>query len=211
MGCTKDGVLSPGTCNCVANATLNGNTCICNAGYENNNGICEQTPNVPATTPKIEEQTIKLNIPADVTFDSGKSTLKADAKTRIAAEITRVLSETEGANDINSFSIEITGHTDRVPFKTGSDMDNQKLSEERAKAIKELFVNAGVKKDTITTSGKAADECTTDKYPKRNDERCRRVDVTISVDSGTGLSDILQDINIGELAGKLSGNLMPSN
>ena len=209
-GCTKDGVLSPGTCNCVANATLNGNTCECNAGYENKNGMCEQTT-TPTIAPKTEEQTIKLNIPADVTFDSGKSTLKANAKTKIAAEITNALSGTEGANDIKSFSIEITGHTDRVPFKSGSSMTNQKLSEERANAIKDLFVAAGVKKDTITTSGKAADECTTDKYPKRNDEGCRRVDVTISVDSGTGLSDILQDINIGELAGKLSGNLMPSN
>ena len=206
-GCTKDGVLSPGTCDCVANATLNGNTCECNAGYENKNGICEQIPTTPPTTaPKTEEQTIKLDIPADVTFESGKSTLKTEAKTKIAQAITEALSGKEGASDIKSFKIEITGHTDRVPFKRGSSMTNQKLSESRANTIKQLFVDAGVKEQTITTSGKADTECVPETTYQRNDARCRKVVVTITVNSDTGLDDILQDINIGELAGKIIGS-----
>ena len=46
-------------------------------------------------------------------------------------------------------NVSIVGHTDRI----GSDTYNQKLSESRAKAVKQYLVEAGIPSDKITNQG----------------------------------------------------------
>jgi OOP family OmpA-OmpF porin len=78
-----------------------------------------------------------------VFFNSGKSTFKtADVPARLEA-IATILKNYPAANFL------VEGHTDNV----GSDKSNQKLSEERANAVKEALIGNGVSASKISTIG----------------------------------------------------------
>jgi len=57
-------------------------------------------------------------------------------------------------NANKSTAISATGHTDR----SGSDAYNEKLSEERADAVRAALIDAGVPADAITTAWKGESE-----------------------------------------------------
>jgi outer membrane protein OmpA-like peptidoglycan-associated protein len=78
------------------------------------------------TTESAEETTITLE--ADVFFDFDEHTLRSDARDTLAGVADRI--REDGAAALN-----IAGHTDAV----GSDSYNQRLSERRAAAVKDLL------------------------------------------------------------------------
>ena len=104
------------------------------AGPASNKGCPEVTP----------EALDNLNIEArSVYFDSGKSTLKGDGTPARLDAIKEILKNYPNA----VFSVE--GHTD----SDGSNAYNQKLSEDRANAVKAALVNRGIKADNLSTVG----------------------------------------------------------
>ena len=104
------------------------------AGLASNKGCPEVTP----------EALDNLNIEArSVYFDSGKSTLKGDGTPARLDAIKEILKNYPNA----VFSVE--GHTD----SDGSNAYNQKLSEDRANAVKAALVNRGIKADNLSTVG----------------------------------------------------------
>lgn len=70
-----------------------------------------------------------------------------------------------------NLKVEIIGHTD----KNGNANDNQKLSEQRAMAVKEFFVSKEIDASRITTSGKGSSEPVGD-----DDAKNRRVEFVFS-------------------------------
>jgi outer membrane protein OmpA-like peptidoglycan-associated protein len=70
-----------------------------------------------------------------------------------------------------SFSLSIVGHTDN----TGSDEYNQKLSEDRAEAVKKYLVGKGVGEIGITASGKGETEPIADNNTPEGRDKNRRV------------------------------------
>jgi outer membrane protein OmpA-like peptidoglycan-associated protein len=70
-----------------------------------------------------------------------------------------------------TFSLSIVGHTDN----TGSDEYNQKLSEDRAEAVKKYLVNKGVGEISITSSGKGESEPIADNNTPEGRDKNRRV------------------------------------
>jgi len=78
-----------------------------------------------------------------ILFDTGKSALKPGAKTTL----TKIADQLKGEP---SLRISVEGHTDSV----GSDEKNMTLSEQRAQAVRDFLVNAGVPADHITAAGK---------------------------------------------------------
>ncbi|WP_281297956.1 OmpA family protein [Flavobacterium limnophilum] len=78
-----------------------------------------------------------------VYFESGKSTLKTDGTPARLDAIKEILKNYPNAK----FSVE--GHTD----SDGSDAYNQKLSEDRANAVKNALVTRGINADNLTTVG----------------------------------------------------------
>ena len=110
----------------------------------------------------------KTSLNADILFDLGKSELKPEA----AAQI-RFLAEFAKRE---KFSIELGGHTD----PSGSDEDNQVLSQARAEAVRQALINAGIKADNVTATGYGESqlEC------KENTPECykqnRRVEIKYS-------------------------------
>ena len=98
-----------------------------------NNGCPEMT----------QEQIVKLNAYAKtILFNSGKSTFKKETYP-VLQSITAILKEFPNSR----FSIE--GHTD----SDGADAMNQKLSEDRAGAVKGYLIENGIDSSRLTSSG----------------------------------------------------------
>lgn len=89
--------------------------------------------------PVEKEQTIVMN---NVFFDFDKSVLRSES----FPELKRI---TDFLNKNPNIQIEISGHTDSF----GNDAYNQKLSERRARAVYNYFVENGVAKDRMTAIG----------------------------------------------------------
>ncbi|WP_026706024.1 OmpA family protein [Flavobacterium soli] len=109
----------------------------------------DKCPSVKGTVanngcPEIsEEQITKLNAYAKtILFNSGKSTFKQETFA-VLQSITAILKEYPSSK----FSIE--GHTD----SDGKDAMNQKLSEDRAGAVKNYLIENGIASDRLTSTG----------------------------------------------------------
>lgn len=92
----------------------------------------------------------KVSLSADALFAFDKSTLKPEGK----LELDNL------AKDLNGVSydtIHVTGHTDRI----GSTKYNQKLSEERANAVRDYLVSKDIAANRITVEGKGELQPTT--------------------------------------------------
>lgn len=102
---------------------------------ESDEAVRMDVPLVPIT----DEQPILL---ANVFFDLGKSTLRKESYVELN-KLESFLKEN------NSIKIEIGGHTDT----RGDDRANQKLSEDRAKAVYDFLVNKGVEAKRLSFKG----------------------------------------------------------
>lgn len=101
---------------------------------------------------------------SDILFDSGKSNLKAGSQI-ILDELGKALKET-------NFNVLIIGHTD----SDGAEEANQKLSEERAKSVKNyLTTKYGISPNRIITSGKGESEPITSNTTEDGKKQNRRV------------------------------------
>lgn len=100
-----------------------------------------------------------------ITFDVGKSTIKPESM----GEINRIVQLMNENPDLK-FSVE--GHTD----STGNEASNQKLSEERSKAIVDKLVELGIKSDRLTSVGKGQSTPIADNSTDEGRAKNRRVE-----------------------------------
>ncbi len=75
-----------------------------------------------------------------------------------------------------SFKLSLEGHTDDV----GTDVSNQKLSEDRANAAKAYFVNKGIDESRITTTGFGESKPIADNKTVAGRTKNRRVEFRIT-------------------------------
>ncbi len=102
-------------------------------GPVSNNGC----PEVKAEVKKIFQQALQ-----GIQFDTGKSTIKPASFT-VMNKIVSIM------KDNADYNIEINGHTDNV----GKDDLNQKLSDDRANAVKQYLINKGIEEDRMKATG----------------------------------------------------------
>ena len=120
----------------------------------------------PYTPPKV----ITIALDSSVMFDTGKSTIKPEAR-QVLEEAAQRIRKFEGA------SVLVSGHTDNV----GSAASNQKLSAERAAAVQEYLVaQGGVAAGSLRTQGFGASQPVADNGTEAGRARNRRVDVVIT-------------------------------
>jgi outer membrane protein OmpA-like peptidoglycan-associated protein len=105
---------------------------------------------------------------ADVLFESGKATLTANLKENLA-KIAGILIVYKEPNII------VEGHTDNV----GQKDYNQKLSEDRAHAVRNYLVEQGVAETRLTAVGHGLDKPIADNATKEGKAKNRRVDLII--------------------------------
>ena len=119
---------------------------------------------------------------SDVLFKSGSFELLAGARERLAKVSGIVLA-------YPTLRLSVEGHTDSV----GSDDYNQQLSERRAEAVREYFVQQGISSDAVTASGfgKTAPVASNDTSEGR--QQNRRVELVLSGDAIGSLADVGQD------------------
>jgi OOP family OmpA-OmpF porin len=85
----------------------------------------------------------KLTFDADMLFDFGKSSLRPAGRATLDDFAARI-------KNIDPEAIKTVGHTDRI----GSSEYNQRLSEQRAEAVKTYLVGIGIAAKRVETSGK---------------------------------------------------------
>ena len=109
----------------------------------------DQCPQVPGTVanngcPEVTEEVQKqLNDYArTILFDTGRSSIKAES-TSVMVDIIQILNEYPTAK----FTVE--GHTDSV----GRESTNQRLSEERANAVRDFLIDKGIASDRLNAIG----------------------------------------------------------
>lgn len=112
---------------------------------------------------------LKLSIPNDISFASGKSDIQARLKP--------ILDQfAQGVNQQGSMEVKIVGHTD----STGRDAINNPLSMRRAESARDYLVSRGVAASRISTEGRGSREPIADNATEAGRARNRRIDIYLA-------------------------------
>ena len=109
---------------------------------------------------------------SDVLFDTGKYTLKPTTEISLA-KVAGILEAYPG------LTVQVEGYTD----STGSDDMNQKLSENRASAVKDFLVLQGESQGSITSAGFGKNDPVADNGSVSGRALNRRVNLVVSGDA----------------------------
>jgi outer membrane protein OmpA-like peptidoglycan-associated protein len=109
---------------------------------------------------------------SDVLFDTGKYTLKSGTQVSLA-KVAGILEAYPG------LKVQVEGYTDSV----GGDDLNQKLSENRAGAVKDFLVSQGVSQSNITSQGFGKNNPVADNSTAAGRAQNRRVNLVVSGDA----------------------------
>jgi outer membrane protein OmpA-like peptidoglycan-associated protein len=109
---------------------------------------------------------LKLNIPSDISFDTGRSDIKPNLRPILDQFAT-------GLSGQPNTEVRIIGHTDN----TGSDAVNDPLSVQRAQAAKEYLAVRGVNPNRILTAGRGEREPIADNRTEAGRASNRRVEI----------------------------------
>ncbi len=117
-----------------------------------------------------------VNLP-DILFDSGKATLRMQAK-EVLSRVTGILLVTPG------YRLSVEGHTDSV----GSPRLNQELSDKRAQAVHDYLAEAGFATEAMTTKGYGESQPIASNDTNTGRQQNRRVEIIIQDVTGAGIS-----------------------
>jgi outer membrane protein OmpA-like peptidoglycan-associated protein len=112
---------------------------------------------------------LKLDIPSDVSFASGR----ADISTSFAPILNQFATS---LNQNQVTTVRIIGHTD----STGSDAINNPLSVVRANAARDYLVSRGIARNRITTEGRGSREPIADNSNPQMRAKNRRVEIYVA-------------------------------
>ncbi|RQP25882.1 OmpA family protein [Piscinibacter terrae] len=115
---------------------------------------------------RTADNQLKLNIPSDVSFDTGSATIKPNMR----SVLDTFAQSLQG--DPNS-QLTIVGHTD----STGSDAVNNPLSRERAQSVRDYLAARGVSASRIHTEGHGEHEPIADNTTDAGRAKNRRVEM----------------------------------
>jgi len=117
---------------------------------------------------KDTERGLVVNM-SDVLFDSGKFTLRQEAREKLARIAGIILNYPD-------LRLEAEGHTDNV----GSADFNQKLSEQRANSVREFIISQGIPAASVTSSGKGFSIPVAPNDTAAGRQKNRRVELIVS-------------------------------
>jgi outer membrane protein OmpA-like peptidoglycan-associated protein len=124
---------------------------------------------------RTSDNQLKLNVPADVSFDSGR----ADVKPELRAVLDQFAN---GLKTQPNTLVNIVGHTD----SKGSDAINEPLSRDRAQSVKAYLVDRGVGSARIDTAGRGEHEPIADNNTAEGRARNRRVEIFLREPASAG-------------------------
>jgi len=112
---------------------------------------------------------LKLDIPSDISFDSGKYAIKGNFR-----PVLDRFAQTLNANPVTT--VHIIGHTD----STGSDAINDPLSVNRAASTRNYLTNLGVAGSRIAIDGRGSREPIADNTSNAGRAKNRRVEIFVA-------------------------------
>lgn len=112
---------------------------------------------------------LKLDIPADISFDVGRSAVKSNL-----AGVLNQFANTLNANPVTS--VAIVGHTD----STGSDAVNNPLSLDRANSARDYLIARGVAVNRFSTEGRGSREPVADNGTAEGRAKNRRIEIYVA-------------------------------
>ena len=119
-----------------------------------------------ATVSQTADNQLKLNVPSDLSFDTGR----ADIKPNMRPILDQFANGLQGQPNTD---VRIIGHTD----STGSDDTNNRLSLERAQSTKSYLVSRGVNPAQVQVAGRGEHEPVADNGSDNGRARNRRVEI----------------------------------
>jgi outer membrane protein OmpA-like peptidoglycan-associated protein len=150
-------------------------------GYIWSNRMQEQKKQMEAATAgtgigvsQTADNRLKLDVPADAGFASGRSTL-SPTLVNVLGQFATTLQQNQATH------VGIIGHTDN----TGSDAINNPLSFERANATRDFLVSRGVAATRITTDGRGSREPVADNSTPQGRSMNRRVEIYVAEPAST--------------------------
>ena len=118
---------------------------------------------------QTSDNRLKLDIPSDVSFDTGRSAIKPN--------FDPILNQFAGTlTQHPATTISIVGHTD----STGSDAINNPLSVDRANSARDYLVSRGVARNRIATDGRGAREPVADNGTSQGRDKNRRIEIYVA-------------------------------
>ena len=116
---------------------------------------------------RTADNELKLNVPSDVSFDTGRADIKPQMRP--------VLDELSRNLDTN-LRLTVVGHTDN----TGSDAINEPLSRERAQAVRDYLSARGVSSSRVSVQGRGSREPVSGHDTDAGRAANRRVEIFLS-------------------------------
>ena len=112
---------------------------------------------------------LKLSIPNDISFDTGRSDIKPNLRP-ILDQFAQGLGQQPG------MEVRIVGHTDNI----GSDAINNPLSVNRAQSARDYLISRGVASSRIAIDGRGSREPMADNATETGRARNRRIDIFLA-------------------------------
>ena len=118
---------------------------------------------------QTSDNQLKLNIPSDISFDTGRSNIKPNLQP--------ILDQfAQGLNNQPNSEIRIVGHTDT----TGSDSVNNPLSVNRASSARDYLSARGVDSRRVLIAGRGSYEPIADNNSEMGRSRNRRIEIFLA-------------------------------
>ncbi|MDZ4753572.1 MAG: OmpA family protein [Phycisphaerae bacterium] len=138
-------------------------------GGTSSNGNSDSLPTdlPPGVTAHVQGSSVVVDIPGDVLFDSGKATLRTDAKKTLDAVAKSIKAKYPGKR------LSVEGFTDTDPIKKSSWADNYELAYERARAVGKFLAGRGFSESQFRYVSYGPTE------PKSSKKASRRVELAI--------------------------------
>jgi type VI secretion system protein ImpK len=136
-------------------------------------------PDIRAGTVAVRDEIDRsvVTVRGDGLFARGSASLVPEREA-LMRRIADALARVDGA-------VLITGHTDTTPIRTSRFPSNWHLSDERARAVRDLIAAAGVPGDRLRAEGRAAGEPVASNDTEADRARNRRVEITLVTSRAT--------------------------
>ena len=132
--------------------------------------------NIPGVTGSASAGEVTASVESDLLFDSGKATLKSNAKKSLD-QVASVLNSTYG-----SATIRVAGHTDSDPIRKSGHKSNYHLGFERAFAVRDYLISKGVSSNRVSLASYGPD------IPKGSKPQSRRVEIVVVLNGGAAMA-----------------------
>ena len=137
---------------------------------ENQKRAMEQaTQGTGVQVSKTDDNRLRLEIPSDISFDTGRADIKSNFRPILDRFATTL-------NDNPAATVSIIGHTD----STGSDAINQPLSIDRASHARDYLAQRGVSPTRVVVEGRGSREPIASNNDDGGRARNRRVEIYVA-------------------------------